>query len=461
MICTSSLPQPASETTDEQPSSNDDGCSGPSRPYGTSFWFAYLACITVSTGIALLYRYADFVTVLGGTELHLGWIVGLGMTGSLLTRLAVGTAIDRQGPRRIWLLSCVVFAASSLAHLGVQHYDGPTIYILRVVWCCSVAGIFGASTTFVALGAPLLRVAELVGMLGTSGFLGMVLGTNLGDLLYAGTHIPTRTLTNRMFLVAALLAMVSMVFVWLATRNEVRPVRRRHVSTWGVLRRYHPGAVLVVGIASGIGLGIPQTFLRTYAAELGLARIGLFFGVYAPAAVITRIVTRRWTARYGLERIILGGTAGLVGSVLLFLTVRHTWQLVIPGLGYGIAHALLYPATVAAGSRTFPQRHRGLATTLILATWDAGLLLGSPVAGVVLHFSERVGLPAYPTMFVCMALLMSVMASVYIWPAFTAPRPLARPAPARVNSHSHPRAVHVHHVPDAEPVAVANSDTVA
>jgi MFS family permease len=459
MICPSSLPQSSSETTAEQPSSPDDGCSGLSRPYGTSFWFAYLSNITVSTGVALLYRYADFVTVLGGTELHLGWIVGLGMTGSLLMRLVVGSAIDRQGPRWMWLFSTALFAASTLAHLGVQHYDSPTIYMLRVIWCCAVAGIFGSSATFVAMGAPLLRVAELVGILGTSGFLAMMIGTNLGDLLYGGARIPTRALTDRMFVVAGLLALVSLVFVWLATRDAERPPRRRHVPTWWVLRRYHPGAVLVVGIASGIGLGIPQTFLRTYAAELGLTRIGLFFGVYAPAAVITRIVTRRWTARYGLERIILGGTAGLVGSVLLLLVVRQTWQLVIPGLGYGIAHALLYPATVAAGSRTFPERHRGLATTLILATWDAGLLLGSPVAGVVLHYSEQLGLPPYPTMFLCIAALMSAMASVYIWPTFTAPRPLAEPAAARGNGHAHLHRAGLRRV--AEPVGAAQADSTA
>lgn len=455
MICPSPLPQASSDTDIEQPSSSDDGCSGSSRPYGSSFWYAYLANITVMTGIAMLYRYADFVTVLGGSEFHLGWIVGIGMSGSLLMRLAVGAAIDRQGPRRIWLFSTAVFVASTIAHLWIQRYDTPTIYLLRVVWCCAVAGIFGSSTTFVAIGAPLLRVAELVGMLGTSGFLGMVLGTNLGDLLYGGAHVPTRQLTDQMFLLASLLALLSMAFTWMATRDQAAPPRRRHVPALWVLRRYHPGAVLVVGIASGIGLGLPQTFLRAYAADLGLARIGVFFGVYAPAAVITRIVTRRWTARYGLERIILVGTAGLVGSVLLFLTVRHTWQLVIPGLGYGISHAILFPATVAAGSRTFPSRHRGLATTLILATWDAGLLLGSPVAGVVLRYSEQLSLPAYPAMFVTMAALMASLAAIYVWPAFTAPRGIDLPPRVRVNGKSSPNGNHLPPRRIAEPVGSA------
>ena len=77
----------------------------PENPYGLPFWRAYLANIAVMVAIALLYRYADFVTLLGGTELHLGWIVGVGTIGSLLVRLFLGSAIDRYGPRLIWLSS--------------------------------------------------------------------------------------------------------------------------------------------------------------------------------------------------------------------------------------------------------------------------------------------------------------------------------------------------------------------
>ena len=44
--------------------------------------------------MALLFRYADFITLLGGSEWHLGWIVGIGMVGSLAMRLAMGSCID-------------------------------------------------------------------------------------------------------------------------------------------------------------------------------------------------------------------------------------------------------------------------------------------------------------------------------------------------------------------------------
>jgi len=79
---------------------------------------------------------------------------------------------------------------------------------------------------------------------------------------------------------------------------------------------------------------------------------------------------------------------------------------VIPGVTYGFAHAILFPSVVAAGSRAFPQQHRGLGTTLMLGTWDAGQLIGAPVAGAIIHCSGWFGLPAYPTLFVVMAGLL-------------------------------------------------------
>ena len=67
--------------------------------YGRPFWMAYTSNWLLMVGVSLLFRYADFVTLLGGTEFHLGWIVGVGMVGSLAMRLSMGSCIDRYGSR--------------------------------------------------------------------------------------------------------------------------------------------------------------------------------------------------------------------------------------------------------------------------------------------------------------------------------------------------------------------------
>jgi len=409
-------PPRASQVSDSAaavpPTGQADRVVKPPSPYGGPFWKAYVANSLVMVAIALLYRYADFVTLLGGSELHLGWIVGTGMVGSLLMRLLLGRAIDHHGARLIWLVSLVTFSLASFAHLGIGNYNGPAIYLVRIVWCSSIAGIFGASVTFISGRAPVARMAEMIGMWGTSGFVGMVLGTQLGDWL-CGTPSLARWQVDRMFLVAGSLGLGAVLFARLATRGLARPPRRRRPPVAWLLRRYQPGTVLVVGVAMGIGLALPGTFLRTYAAELDIARIGTFFAVFAPTAITTRLLTRRLPERLGLSVMILTGLGMLAVGQLLFLLVRSQWQLVVPGIGYGVAHALLFPSVIAAGTRTFPNRYRGLGTMLIWATYDAGVLIGAPTAGAIVHFSGLLGLPSYPIMFVFMAGLMTLIGVLY------------------------------------------------
>ena len=303
--------------------------------------------------------------------------------------------------------------------------------------------------TFVSTRAPNDRVGELVGMLGTGGFIGSVFGTLLGDLLFGSITISFMQVAW-MFVVAGLLGLLSLPFAWAATRGErgqgsgirgqgsdslphpsslipnpsafsahPNPLPKgegrilHEPSPLALVFRYNPGIILAIGVAMGMGLGLPSTFLRTYATELGIPRIGLFFLVYSIAAIITRVPTRRWTERFGPRRIILVGMAGMTASIAIFPLVHAEWQLALPAVGFGCSHAILWPAVIAAGSVTFPRRHRGLATVLILAAWDLGLLVASPTAGVILSSSAAFALPPYPTMFLSIAGLLAIVGLWY------------------------------------------------
>lgn len=382
------------------------------RAYGRPFWLAYGANVLVMVGVSLLYRYADFVAALGGSEWELGWIVGVGMVGSLAMRLTLGTWIDQYGSRRVWLAALGLLVASCLAHLAVDTCHGPAVYLLRVAYCSSLAGVFGASMTFVSARVPPARTAEMIGMLGTAGFLGTVIGTQWGDMLLGNAAIHRRQI-DTMFLCAAVLAGASAVFAFLATRGLPLPKRAARPAIWRLIAQYHPGPVLLVGLAMGIGLSLPGNFLRPYAAEFHVPRIGLFFGVYAPTAILTRVLTRRLPERFGPEPMLLLGLTTVIGALLLLLLVRSQWQLIVPGMAFGVGHALLFPAVVAIGTRRFPVEHRGLGTIIMLATWDAGQLIGAPLVGGLLTASAWAGLPPYPTTFATTAGLLGLLGALY------------------------------------------------
>jgi MFS family permease len=414
MICPSSAAPRCSESptcSATDPAESLDGCSS---LYGPRFWNTYVASTLVTVAYAILFRYADFVTILGGSELQLGWIVGIGMVGSVLARFSLGSAIDQRGPKLIWLGSLAVFAITCFAHVGVTRCDGFAIYLLRIIYCTALAGIFGASTTFISGRVDIKRMAELVGILGTSGFVGMMIGTHLGDAL-AGSEPMERWFVDRMFVVAGLATFAAVPFAWFATRKSIAPAPHPHVPTLSILKQYHPGFVLVIGVVTGAALSLPQTFLRTYAADLDIHRIGIFFTVVASTAVATRVLNRRLPDRFGLATMIYVGLGLLALAQILYLVVRSEWQLVFPGLPYGIGQAILYPMVAAVGTATFPTRYRGLGITLVLASFDVGQLIGAPTAGAILHVCETLGVASYPTLFVATAVMLVVAGVLYWW----------------------------------------------
>ncbi|NLF74024.1 MAG: MFS transporter [Candidatus Anammoximicrobium sp.] len=420
--------QPPSVAVPVAPSDRADS------PYDASFWKVFLANSLVSVGVAVLYRYADFITHLGGTELHLGWIVGIGMLGSLSVRLFVGSWIDRYGPRLVWLcalllLACVFFGHLLVIRLPDARIQQPMVAVccagLRIAMWCAIAGVYASSMIFISNRVPVVRMAELLGMLGTSGFFGVIAGVWLSDLLLSGAA-QSAAATGRMFLAAGCLSLAAFASAYWATKGQAYPVSRRRAPLWGLIRRYHPGRIMVMGVAMGFGLGLPSTFVRTYAAELDIPRIGWFFTVYAVTAILTRVVARRLPEQYGLRPVVLAGLGLVMVSQFLFLIVHSEWALMIPSVTYGIGHAILFPAGFAEGCCTFPPRYRGLGTSLMLATYDAGLLIGAPTAGLLVHFGQAMGWPGYPTMFLGVSILLALATGVYA----TAPREI-KPRRAR------------------------------
>ena len=322
--------------------------------------------------VALLYRYADFVTLLGGTEFHLGWIVGVGMVGSLVMRLALGSCIDSYGTKLVWLGSTLLFAATCFAHLAIASHTGVAIYLLRISYCCAVAGIYGASMTFVSSRGPTERMAELVGMLGTAGFLGIGAGHAAGRLpvgLRDGRP-PTRGGDVRRR--RSCWACSPFRLPGWPRGHEVRPAACAAIvlvdSVAAASSRRRAGG----GRGDGPGPGTAADFPADLRGRTGHPANrpvlhGLRRGGHRHARAHPPLArTLRHPADHPVGHGRHGGQPGAVPAV------DAEWQLALPAVGFGCSHAILFPSVVAAGSITFPVRHRGLATLLVLAVVGRG-----------------------------------------------------------------------------------------
>ncbi|MEX2115237.1 MAG: hypothetical protein WD845_18740, partial [Pirellulales bacterium] len=72
-----------------------------------------------------------------------------------------------------------------------------------------------------------------------------------------------------------------------------------------------------------------------------------------------------------------------------------------------------FPAVTAQGSFAFPNRYRGLGTTVMLAMLDLGAFVGAPLIGGVVEASKSTRLAPYPTTFVVLAIGVTLTGVAY------------------------------------------------
>jgi MFS family permease len=380
----------------------------PHRLYTTNFWLAYAANLLLVSANSLTFRFAEFVSFLGGAERTSGQIVSAGLIAAVCIRLWLGQAMDRYGTRRVWLSSGVFFLLGSGGLLLTDSLTW-TIWVARISYAVGLAGMFSSSIVHIQNQVPPHRRTEAIASLGSSGFLGTILGTQLGDVVFRWLADPTRFTV--LFAGTTLLGLLHGIVVWRLTAGDRHERPTETPGAFALLHRYWPGMIVLVAVAMGTTFSVTTVFLTRYATSLGIRGIGTFFLGYSLSAFLFRLLTRRWGETVGRHQMVLIGLASLTVGSLLFLGVTSEWRFLMPALVCGLGHALLFPAVVSLGAGRFPSRYRGSGTTLVLGFIEIGTIVSAPLLGAIIdHFDQR----GYTQMFYTSATVCAVVGVLYL-----------------------------------------------
>lgn len=378
------------------------------KVYDRVFWLSYAANLLLVSANAMTFRFAEFVQVFGGTEKVAGFIVGCGVFSALFGRLFLGQAIDRLGARRLWQLVTVSFVCGAML-LAISDAIEFTLYAGRILFAVGLSGMFTCSIFHAQNRAPVQRRTEVIGNLGSSGFLGMILGSQLCDLLGRSFSPVNEPMVAFGFVAGVGVAYLLLVLVITRHDTHVRPKATPAIHR--LLFRHWPGPVVVVGLLMGMFFIIPSVYLTRYSTHRGLGGIGTYWSAYALTAFLFRISTRRWSQTVGRHRMILLGIIGQAIGLVIMPSVTTEWVLIFPAISSGFGHALLFPAVVSLGTEAFPREYRGTGTTLVLGFFDLGGALSAPILGWIIDRYDGTG---FPQMFYSAA-LAGVFVSVGYW----------------------------------------------
>ena len=353
--------------------------------YDRYFWLMYLANWSLVAANAVTFRFAEFVKLLGGGEAMTGELVTVGLLGAVLIRFAFGQEIDRLGYRRVWLFGAGCVVAGTIGMLTAASL-GP-LYAARLAFSTGLAIVFACSNAHIQTRVPDHRRTEMIAMIGSSGFLGLITGILFADLVFATTE-NTAWRYQLLFGTAMLLAANHLAIAWSVTRGDRAPVRRSTEWSLPLLLRHWPGVCLLPALMMGAGFACTSTYLTRFVTESNWSGIGPFFFAYAITAFSTRMVSRTWPARFGRHKLILSGCCAQAIGFASFAAVTAPWLLILPGIFVGFGHAVLFPSVVSLGAGRFPKESRGTGTMLTMGFFDVGFLITAPIQGVLF---ERYG----------------------------------------------------------------------
>lgn len=355
--------------------------------YTRNFAIAFAANMLFTLANAMLAHYARWITALGGDERTVGWITGLGFIAGLALRPSMGPWIDRIGDRTSLAIGCAVYLATWLLNPFLSGI-GPAIFVLRAITLASAALVFASSLTYITRASPPERRTEAIGSLGAGGFVGILFGPALGDLLLSDVA-PHRDEFLPLFLAGACAVGLSLLLVAFLrpSRRAAAPVRS--VPFLQTILEYWPGRILLVNVTFGVCMTSLFVFLARFVDAMGLVEVGPFFLAYAGWGLFLRLAVARRGEVLDSRKIVVVGLCFFAAGMFAFSWVApgHPLRLLLPAVLCGTGHALTFHHMVGLTIEPFPESAHGVGSVLALMMLDLGQIAGAPLLGTIGYYA--------------------------------------------------------------------------
>jgi MFS family permease len=396
------------------------GLEAAPRLYTGRFYVLLGALFALMCGYSVLVHLAKYVVRIGGDTGTVGWIFGIGMAGSLVTRPFVGRWIDRAGCKPVLVVAGL---GASAVILSFQWFDSVrAVCGLRVLLQLAQAAFLATVAVYSAQIAPPRRSAESLAMIGMGGLAGMMVGPMLGDAIFLNMKISTGSFRALFASGAALAFIAGLLALCLPTvptppRLEVgsssdgakETVDGAGDSYFHLVRKHWPGPILIMGICLAVVQTVPVMFIERFATARGLGGVTFFFVGYSPTAIALRLILRTLPNRIGRRWTLIFGMSCYVASLLLLVRVDTALGLLLPAVVGGVGHCFSYPFLVDLATERMPPAHRGLATSVILGVIDIGFIFSFIIEG---HLIEHYG---FGRALVAIAIAAGVGVAAYAW----------------------------------------------
>ena len=300
--------------------------------------------------IPLLPFYAEYYQA---TPFQIGLLMASYSASQFLAAAFWGRLSDRIGRRPVLLIS---IAGSAVAYTWLGFAETLTVLFAARIMGGFMAGNLAAAFAYVADVTTKENRAKGMGMMGAAFSVGFIFGPALGGIL-AGADAATADFRTPSFVAAALSAIACILGIFFLKESLSDEIRTRQREMTKVNRMR---ALMEALRQPGIGLLIMLSFLSTLVFagleaifaiwslrqfDWGPQQNGYLFAfIGVIAAIIQGGFIGKLTARFGTERLIVGGSLGLAIGLALTPLARSEVELIIAMAVASFGFSILSPA---------------------------------------------------------------------------------------------------------------------
>lgn len=342
-----------------------------------------------------------YVAELGGSESIVGLVIGVFTISAVIVRPLAGRALDTYGRKPLFLMGLAVMALTTLAYNWASTVV--VLLALRLIHGVGWGAGTTASGTIAADVVPKSRLGEGMGYFGLASTLSMAVAPALG--LYIVIHYNFTTL---FYLATGLTVIALAISLGLKTANIQQPHQDEKVKGLAGMfepKAYRPSLVIFFVTTT---YGAMVSFIALYAAQRGIANIGIYFTVYAVVLSITRPVLGMVLDRKGYDIVVIPGLVLIALGVVILGLAQDLTMFLVAAVVYAAGFGAVHPSMQAMTVRNVPPHRRGAANGTFFSSFDLGIGIGSVIWGAV---AQVLG---YSTMYILASIPVGIALLVYL-----------------------------------------------
>ncbi len=372
--------------------------------WNRDFLIALFGYFFLFMSITLFFLFPLFLKQFNPSMSRVGLIMGVHSLMAIFVRPFFGRLIDLKGRRSISLVG-IAFLIVVLPFFHLIHDAGFLPLLLRALTGIGWGVSMTATMTICSDLAPVERLARSMGIIGVAGLVSSALGPMLAEEIIHRFGFGALFNLSLAFLLASFLCI-------LLTREAVRPNHSPRFARPNILFNVSLLAILLVfalPVVHGAVRGAVVYFIALFAESIPLERVGPFFLFFSGAAILTRLGIGGLSDKYGRKKVIFPSVCIICFNLFLISQIRSLGMLSLAGLIGGFGQGLIFPALSTYIIDIMGRENKGLAISLYLAMFDAGMGFGSTFFGWV---SDLCG---YRNMFFLAGAVLFLAGLMFAW----------------------------------------------